>query len=875
MQTRKFVPHLWLALSILMVLALVLTACSSPTTEAPITEPTTAPTTAPTAEPTKEPTAVPTPEPTPLPAVTTLIQDFETNAQPYDGGQAKASLGDVAYNGAASLKSESDTGEWHTVGVNLGDGPVDISGFGRLCYFVYDTTANNNGKAANTVGVKLIDAAGASVERYTDNEGVGANVKTKTDQWVPMCMNIVSFTGIDQTKVEKIEFTMYWAGVYYFDDITLLAQNDKLVVKEPPAGPTSTILLQGFEADGTYYADYQVTPTLTTTVVHGGSSSLLASGPSGEWHAFGAYPDVRPVDLSKATKICFWINDTTANNDGQAGNTVGVKIFDATGANEEVWTDHSLAGENPKTVKDQWVQMCMNTEAFSRVDMAQIDKIQFALYWAGNYFVDDIEAVLTTGAPTVLAQGFEEEGSYYADYQVTPTLTTTVVHSGKYSLLASGPSGDWHAFGAFPSTRPFDASKHSKICYYIYDTTANNDGKADNTVGVKLFDESGANAEVWTDNPLAGENSKTVKDQWVQHCVNLDAFTTIDLAKIDKIQFALFWAGNYFVDDIRFIGSSGPAPVLVQGFEAEGTFYNDYQVTTTLTTTVVHSGKSSLLASGPSGEWHAFGAYPDTRPYDASKATKICYWIYDTTAFNDGQANNSVGVKLFDASGANSEIWSDHELAGQNLKTVKNQWVQQCINLDAYSGIDLSQIDKIQFALYWAGNYFVDDIKFYSDAATPVPQMIQGFEAEDTYYADYQVTPTLTTTLVHGGASSLLAFGPKGDWHAFGAYPNEVPFDASGASKICFWIYDTTANNNGLADNTIGVKVFDSAGANEEVWTDNPLAGENSKTVQNQWVQMCINTSAFLTVDVSKIEKIQFALFWAGTYFVDDIKAVP
>ena len=35
------------------------------------------------------------------------------------------------------------------------------------------------------------------------------------------------------------------------------------------------------------------------------------------------------------------------------------------------------------------------------------------------------------------------------------------------------------------------------------------------------------------------------------------------------------------------------------------------------------------------------------------------------------------------------------------------------------------------------------------------------------------------------------------------------------------------------------------------------------------------NTNAFLTVDISKIEKIQFALFWAGSYFLDDIKAIP
>ncbi len=874
MNTRKFVFRSWFVLVGLLLVAL-LSACSSPTTEAPTAAPTQAPTSAPTIAPTEAPTAVPTAAPTSAPAETKIIQDFETNAKPYDGNQAKASVGDVAYNGKASLKSQSDTGEWHTVGVNLGDGPVDISNYGRLCYFVYDTTSNNNGRAANTVGVKLIDANGKSVERYTDNEGVGPNPKTKTNEWVPMCMNVVSFTGIDQTKVDKIEFTMYWSGVYYFDDITLLAKNDKLAVKEQASGPTTTLLVQGFEEDGTFYNDYQVTTTLTTTIVHDGKSSLLAYYPKGEWHAFGAYPSTRPVDLSKATKICFWVYDTTGNNNGKAENTIGVKLFDASGANEEVWTDHVLAGENPKTVKDQWVHMCINSEAYSKVDMSKIDKIQFAVYWAGTYYIDTIEAVMTTGVPTVLAQGFEADGTFYSDYQVTTTLTTTVVHSGKSSLLAYGPKGEWHAFGAYPSTRPFDASKYSKVCFWIYDTTANNNGKADNTVGVKLFDTSGANEEIWTDNELAGGNPKTVKDQWVQMCINIDAYTKIDLTKLDKIQFALYWAGTYYVDDIRFIGGTVMAPVMAQGFEAADTFYSDYQVTTTLTTTVVHSGKSSLLAYGPKGEWHAFGAYPSTRPFDATKFKKICFWIYDTTANNNGKADNTVGVKLFDASGANEEIWTDNELAGQNLKTVKDQWVQMCVNLDAYTKVDLAKIDKIQFALYWAGTYYLDDIKFYSDAANPIPLMVQGFETDGTFYADYQVTPTLTTTIVHGGKSSLLAFGPKGEWHAFGAYPETSPFDATKFKKICFWIYDTTANNNGKADNTVGVKLFDSSGANEEVWTDNELAGGNPKTVKDHWVEMCINLAAYTKVDLAKIEKVQFALFWAGTYFLDDIKAVP
>jgi hypothetical protein len=752
----------------------------------------------------------------------------------------------------------------------------------------------NNGRASNTVGVKLFDASGASVERYTDNEGVGANPKTRLNEWTLMCMNLISFTGIDQTQVEKIEFTMYWAGVFYFDDLTLVPAGEKLAAPEPPAaGEAEAIDVQTFEAEDTYYTDYQAEVSLDTEIFYDGASSLKAFSESGEWHAFGAYPDPRPIDLSSASKLCFWIYDTTTNNNGAADNTVGVKLFDASGANEEVWTDHATAGENPKTVTNEWVQMCLNIDAYTTVDLSQIDKIQFALYWAGTYYVDGIQAVgAAQPAEPVLVQGFEAEETYYSDYQAEVSLDTEIFHDGASSLKAFSESGEWHAFGAYPDPRPIDLSSANQLCFWIYDTTTNNNGAADNTVGVKLFDASGANEEVWTDHATAGENPKTVTNEWVQMCLNIDAYTAVDLSQIDKIQFALYWAGTYYVDEITFVpGGAKPAAaeptpepaaeapmmsVNIQTFEAEETYYSDYQAEVSLDTEIFHGGISSLKAFSESGEWHAFGAYPDPRPIDLSSASKLCFWIYDTTTNNNGAAENTVGVKLFDASGANEEIWTDNTAAGANPKTVTNEWVQMCLNLSAYTAIDLSQVDKIQFALYWAGTYYVDDIQVMKpvEPATE-PFVAQDFEVDETYYSDYQAEVSLDTDIFYGGASSLKAFSESGEWHAFGAYPSTRPFNALPYNKMCFWIYDTTTNNNGAAENTVGVKLFDASGANEEIWTDNAAAGTNPKTVTNEWVQMCLSLSAYTAVDLSQVDKIQFALYWAGTYYVDEITFEP
>jgi hypothetical protein len=548
MNSRKNPTLLWGLTSVLLILALALAACSPTATPEPATN---------TPEPVSptaiaEPTPVPEPTTAAGPVTTILLADFESDSNVYDVYQAAASIGDVAQAGAASLKSESDTGEWHGVGLEFA-APVDLSQHGKLCFWAYDTTANNNGQAANTVGVKLYDAAGKATERYTDNEGVGANPKTKKDAWVPMCLNLVTFTEMDLSQVTKIEFTMYWAGVYYFDEISALPQGEELALPEP-AGEAVTVVAQDFEAEDTYYSDYQAEVSLSD-VAHGGKSALKAASDSGEWHAFGAYPNPRPLDASASDKLCFWIQDTTANNGGKADNTVGVSLIDAAGVKDEVWTDHELAGANPKTVKDEWVQMCLNLAAFTKADLTQIDKIQFAMFWAGTYYFDDITVVGAAqggGGEPVLAQGFEAEDTYYSDYQAEVSLGD-VAHGGKTSLRSVSDSGEWHAQGAYPDPRPFDASAYSKLCFWIQDTTANNGGKADNTVGVSLIDAAGMKDEVWTDHELAGANPKTVKDEWVQMCLNLAAFTKADLTQIDKIQFAMFWAGTYYFDDIEFV----------------------------------------------------------------------------------------------------------------------------------------------------------------------------------------------------------------------------------------------------------------------------------------------------------------------------------
>ncbi len=485
-----------------------------------------------------------------------VLQDFEGEVTLEDIYQAVATVEDGA------LASTSSEGEWHTVGASFSGAPVDVSAYGEICFDMNDTTAGDN-----TVGVKFFDAAGTSVERWTDHEGVGTNPRTVSGEWVTMCLNLSTFTDLDLTALTKVEFAMFAAGVYYFDNIVAQAESGEpeAVATEEAAemGELTLTVIQDFEGEGAadlIYSNFQADVSIGDVAVNG-VGSLMAASAEGEWHAFGAFPTEHPVDASGYDVLCFSVYDTTALNNGLADNTVGVRLFDGRLIDQEVWTDHVGAGDSPKTVTNEWVQMCVNLSVYIDLDLTQLDKIQFAMFHPGTYYIDDI--ALGTYGPAVrtgdVIQDFEGEGAadlIYSNFQADVSIGD-IAYSGEGSLMASGTEGEWHAFGAFPTEHPVDASGYEAICFWIYDTTALNNGLADNTVGVRLFDGRLIDQEVWTDHVGAGDSPKSVTNEWVQMCVNLSVYVDLDLTQLDKIQFAMFHPGVYYVDDITLVPAAG------------------------------------------------------------------------------------------------------------------------------------------------------------------------------------------------------------------------------------------------------------------------------------------------------------------------------
>ena len=157
-----------------------------------------------------------------------------------------------------------------------------------------------------------------------------------------------------------------------------------------PAQPHPGGLLQGFERNGSYYPDHQVDARLARDVVRSGSASLRATGASGYWHTVGAYLADGPIDVSKLNRLCVWVHETGV---AQSGNTLGLRLIDANGNSQERWSDHKAVGANPKTVSGSWVQMCFALKAFDLVDLTDLERVQFAVYWPGTYHFDELTAV--------------------------------------------------------------------------------------------------------------------------------------------------------------------------------------------------------------------------------------------------------------------------------------------------------------------------------------------------------------------------------------------------------------------------------------------------------------------------------------------------
>ena len=147
------------------------------------------------------------------------------------------------------------------------------------------------------------------------------------------------------------------------------------------------------------------------------------------------------------------------------------------------------------------------------------------------------------------------------------------------------------------------------------------------------------------------------------------------------------------------------APGLIQDFEAaEVVIYDGHQATASISTEIVHTGKAALKMKTTEGTWHNIGLALAEQPLNLSGLQAVCLWVYDRTEAGD----NTLGVRLLDATGANQEVWSDHY--ANNPKTASDTWVEMCFGLDKFGAVDLTQVTALELSMYWPSDYFFDTV---------------------------------------------------------------------------------------------------------------------------------------------------------------------
>lgn len=137
--------------------------------------------------------------------------------------------------------------------------------------------------------------------------------------------------------------------------------------------------------------------------------------------------------------------------------------------------------------------------------------------------------------------------------------------------------------------------------------------------------------------------------------------------------------------------------------------------------------------------------------------------------------------------------------------------------------------------------------------------VLQDFEYADAFYNVWQEQGQLTTEKAKAGSWSLKMTGTGGNYHTIGAYLYGRPVNTTGKSNVCVWIYDT------VGQNTVGIRLIDSAGSNKEVWT-------TSRTQKNRWKLMCLPLASFSDiVNVAAVAKVQLTMYWNGVYYWDHL----
>ena len=368
-----------------------------------------------------------------------VYQDFEPGngssqyGWPING--AEASL--------TSLEGHSGTQSWMIVSpVNYGGAgiPSQVDTYNmdfepgrhdRLTFWIKAIPADSS---ENDVRVRFFDHGLYNVGGYE----VFTTRTAQYNQWT-RCDVLFSQLPLDfdLTTIDKLHFVNAIPGVYFIDDIQVVSSDRVYQAFEPQLRSGSTVSEYGwkwndadsvdFSAPGEPVYEGQHSWKLVTADFWGGTGiqsqeKKLDSGVQTFWHV-----DLNPAQNDRLT---FWVYSQSENG---LDNNIGVQFYD----HDQHATDETKAvvWTQKRAQYGHWTKLTvLFNELPSTLNLEDLNKIQFQVYWPGTYYFDDIRATKELPAINV----FQDPNGLMLSWNAIPG-------AGVYELQESqdGPEGPW------------------------------------------------------------------------------------------------------------------------------------------------------------------------------------------------------------------------------------------------------------------------------------------------------------------------------------------------------------------------------------------------------------------------------------------------
>jgi len=338
-----------------------------------------------------------------------------------------------------------------------------------------------------------------------------------------------------------------------------------------------------------------------------------------------------------------------------------------------------------------------------------------------------------TASAGIVYQDFEGSGKcgWNGSAIVRPSIPEEPVHSGKYSFRADSLQ-QWNYFYVRAKSggwsTDFLQENNDRLIFWIY-SLPQQEG-TDNAVGVNFYDSGNYSSngfDVWTTFVARYE-------EWTKLTILFDQLPpNLDLRHINKLEFKNYWPGTYYIDDIQAVredrfyqsfepdkggvtdpeefgwcwgGACSLSEAGEQVYEGQHSWkivLNEYWAGTGI------KSEHEYYVNGQQLFWHT--------DLDPEVNDQLSFWVY---ALPLNGLDNNVNIQFYDHDAHRNdttkvEYWT-------NKAARYKEWTQITVPFSALiekaPDLNLTDIDKIQFQMYWPGAYYLDKIEATSSVPT-------------------------------------------------------------------------------------------------------------------------------------------------------------